>query len=245
MSILFITGTDTDAGKTVATVLLSDFLSENGRHFVPFKPIQTGAVLRNDHFAAPDIMTYELASGKEQLSPDYLFTTPCSPHLAASLEDRQIDSNRLTQSIRKRSESHDGIVVEGAGGLYVPLTSEGYCMIDWMEELMAPVVLVARAGVGTINHTLLSIEAMKARGIQIAGLLFNDMAQDQPNVINDNVEMIYKLSGVPVIGIIPYQKNIQETLMDSEKRKKCYEEWNYTILEEALQSGSKSITQEK
>lgn len=245
MSILFITGTDTDAGKTVATVLLSDFLSTNGRNFVPFKPIQTGAVLRNDSFAAPDIMTYSMASDKEQLSPDYLFTTPCSPHLAASLEDIQIDINRLTQTVKKHSERYDGIVVEGAGGLYVPLTSEGYCMIDWMEELMAPVVLVARAGVGTINHTLLSIEAMKARGIQIAGLLFNDMAQDNPNVIKDNVEMIQKLSGVPVIGIIPYQKTIQETLMDSEKRKKCYEEWNYTILEEALQSGSKSITQEK
>ncbi|PID23153.1 dethiobiotin synthase [Sporosarcina sp. P3] len=245
MSILFITGTDTDAGKTVATVLLSDFLSDNGRNFVPFKPIQTGAVIHNDSFAAPDVMTYQLASGQEQLSPDYLFTTPCSPHLAASLEDVHIDINKLTQTVKKRSESYDGIVVEGAGGLYVPLTSEGYCMIDWMAELKAPVVLVARAGVGTINHTLLSIESMKVRGIRIAGLLFNDLAQDSPTIIRDNVEMIYKLSGIPVIGVIPYQKDIQEMLTDSEMKKECYKEWDYTILEEALQSGRKSITQEK
>lgn len=245
MSILFITGTDTDVGKTIATVLLSDFLSENGRNYVPYKPIQTGAVLHNESLAAPDIKTYELASGREQPIPDYLFTTPCSPHLAAKWEDVQIDPNRLTQSVKKLSESYDGMVIEGAGGLYVPLTTEGYCMIDWMEELQAPVVLVARAGVGTINHTRLSIEVMKARGIRIAGILFNDLAQDSPAIIKDNVEMIYKMSGVPMIGIIPYQQDIQETLIDSEKKKKCYEEWEYTILEEALPSGCKSVAQEK
>lgn len=240
MSILFITGTDTDAGKTVATVLLCDFLSENGQNFMPFKPIQTGAMLQDGSLAAPDIMTYELSSGQKQPSADYLFTTPCSPHLAARLDDVQIDTNRLTQSVKKLTERYDNILVEGAGGLYVPLTRDGYCMIDWMQELDAPVVLVARAGVGTINHTLLSIEAMKTRGIQIAGLVFNDLAQDDPEIIKDNVEMIYKLSGVPVIGIIPYQQDIHETLMDPEKKKMCYEEWNYTILEEALQNGCKS-----
>ncbi|WP_158233944.1 dethiobiotin synthase [Sporosarcina sp. P34] len=212
MSILFITGTDTDVGKTVATVLLSDFLSKNGRHFIPFKPIQTGAVIHNERFVAPDSMTYELASGREQLHPDYLFTTPCSPHLAARLENVQIDTDKLTQSVKKLSGRYDGIVLEGAGGLYVPLTSEGYCMIDWMAELQASVVLVARAGVGTINHTVLSIEAMKARGIHIAGLLFNDLAQDSPTIIQDNVEMIYKMSGVPVIGTFPIKKTF----------KKCY-----------------------
>ncbi|PIC80827.1 dethiobiotin synthase [Sporosarcina sp. P18a] len=245
VSILFITGTDTDVGKTVATVLLSDFLSKNGRHFIPFKPVQTGAVIHNERIAAPDSMTYGLASGREQLHPDYLFTTPCSPHLAARLENVQIDTDKLTQSVKKLCSSNDGIVIEGAGGLYVPFTSEGYCMIDWMEELQAPVVVVARAGVGTINHTLLSIEAMKARGIRIAGLLFNDLAQDSPNIIQDNVEMIYRMSGVPVIGVIPYQTDIQETLIDSEKKKTCYEEWDYTILEEALPSGSKSVAREK
>ncbi|PIC67193.1 dethiobiotin synthase [Sporosarcina sp. P21c] len=245
VSILFITGTDTDVGKTVATVLLSDFLSENGQQFVPFKPIQTGAVLHNERLTAPDIMTYELASGREQPISDYLFPTPCSPHLAARWEDVQIDTNRLTQTVKKLSENFDGMVIEGAGGLYVPLTSEGYCMIDWMEELKAPVILVARAGVGTINHTLLSIEAMKARGIRIAGILFNDLAQDSPTIIKDNVEMIYKMSGVPVIGIIPYQKDIRETLTSSGKKKTCYEEWDYSILEEALLSGCKSVAQEK
>ena len=112
-------------------------------------------------------------------------------------------------------------------------------MIDWMQELDAPVVLVARAGVGTINHTLLSIEAIKARGIQFAGVLFNDLAQDDPAIIKDNMEMIYKLSNIPAIGIIPYQPDIQETLIDSDKKKKCHEKWNYTILEEALQDGCK------
>ena len=241
MSILFISGTDTDVGKTVATAILCDFLSTNGQNFIPFKPIQTGAVLQDGSLAAPDIMMYELSSGKEQQSASYLFTTPCSPHLAASLDDGQIDIDHLTQSVKKLTERHEGILVEGAGGLYVPLTTDGYCMIDWMQELNAPVVLVARAGVGTINHTVLSVEAMKARNIHIAGLLFNDLSQDDPEIIKDNVKMIQKLSGIPVIGIIPYQPDIHETLIDLEKKKTCYEEWNYTILEEALQSGCKSI----
>ena len=166
-------------------------------------------------------------------------TTPCSPHLAAQVDGVQINPSRLTQTVNKLHERYEGIVVEGAGGLYVPLTPEGYCMIDWMQELAAPVVLVARAGVGTINHTLLSIEAMKARGIKIIGVLFNDLAQDDPEIIKDNMEMIYKLSSIPAIGIIPYQPDIQEMLIDSDKKKKCHEKWNYTILEEALQDGCK------
>lgn len=245
MSVLFITGTDTDAGKTVATVLISEFLADKGLNFIPFKPVQTGAVLHNGSLSAPDIMTYELSLGIKQPVANYLFTTPCSPHLAAKFDNVQIDVNKLTLSIANLNRNHQVVVVEGAGGLFVPLTPEGYCMIDWMEELKAPVVLVARAGVGTINHTLLSIEAMKNRGIQIAGLLFNDLAQDEPGIIADNIQMITKMSGVSMIGMIPYQQDIQQTLLEPEKKKKCYEKWDYTILKEALQIGSKSAVGEK
>ncbi|MDV6378008.1 dethiobiotin synthase [Sporosarcina sp. GW1-11] len=238
MSVLFITGTDTDVGKTVATVLISDCLREHGQHFVPFKPVQTGAVLQEEKWCAPDILTYGLLSDDEQQPADYLFKTPCSPHLAANLDEMTIEPKRLTQSVERLERTYEGVVVEGAGGLYVPLTMDGFCIIDWMEELKAPVVLVTRTGVGTINHTLLSIEAMKSRGIPIAGLLFNELEPQEAGITEDNMRMIALLSDVPVIGVIPYQEDIYDTLTDPVKRKACYKQWNHKILEEALDDGS-------
>ncbi|PIC64328.1 dethiobiotin synthase [Sporosarcina sp. P13] len=239
MSVLFITGTDTDVGKTVATVLISDCLREHGRHFVPFKPVQTGAVLQEGKWFAPDILTYGLSLDDELQPANYLLKTPCSPHLAASLEEMTIEPKRLTQSVGQLERTYDGVVVEGAGGLYVPLTIDGFCLIDWMEELKAPVILVTRTGVGTINHTLLSIEAMKSRGIPIAGLLFNELVPQETGITEDNMRMIALLSDVPVIGIIPYQDDIHDTLTDPVKRKACYKQWNYKIVQEALQDGNK------
>ncbi|AXH99241.1 dethiobiotin synthase [Sporosarcina sp. PTS2304] len=245
MTILFVAGTDTDVGKTTATVFITEFLSNHGHNFIPFKPIQTGAVFQNDDLIAPDWLTYSQALNENTPLPDYVFETPCSPHLAASLDQVQINPNFLTESVNKRKDEVDGVVVEGAGGLFVPLTSDGYCIIDWIKELEASVVLVARAGVGTINHTLLSIEAMKARNIQIASLLFTDIDNQPPLIVEDNIRMISKLSNVPVLGIIPYQQDIQETLRNTEMKRACYSNWDYTLLKEAITIESKSVSSEK
>ncbi|WP_153730813.1 dethiobiotin synthase [Sporosarcina obsidiansis] len=247
MSVLFVTGTDTDVGKTIATTLIRSFLHDHGLHFIPFKPVQTGAILQNGDWIAPDVMTYQLALDVEmkQMKTEYLFEKPCSPHLAACLENVEIEPSRLTESVEQLENLHGGVVVEGAGGLYVPLTTNGYCLIDWMKELKAPVVLVARAGVGTINHTMLSIKALESKGIPIAGVLFNDLQQDPPEIVRNNIEMIRMLTDIPVIGTIPFQSNIRDTLTDPVKRKACYQHWNITILKEALTNESRSTVGEE
>ncbi|EGQ21811.1 dethiobiotin synthetase [Sporosarcina newyorkensis 2681] len=247
MAVLFVTGTDTDVGKTIATTLLISYFTEQGLHFTPFKPVQTGAIQQDEKWIAPDVMVYQSAANNQlgRGNVEYLFQKPCSPHLAASIEDREIQPARLSEAVDRLGRTAEGLVIEGAGGLYVPLTGDGYCMIDWMEELKAPVVIVARAGVGTINHSVLTINALKSRQIPIAGVLLNDLQQDEKDIIHDNGEMISKLTGIPVIGVIPHMKNVDDTLRDPSKRIECYQNWDMNRLQEALSNECGSIIGKK
>ncbi|MEK4025602.1 MULTISPECIES: dethiobiotin synthase [Sporosarcina] len=247
MTVLFVTGTDTDVGKTIATTLLISYFADHGLQFTPFKPVQTGAIQQDEDWIAPDVMVYQSAAHKQmgRGNIEYLFQKPCSPHLAALIEDREIQPTRLSEAVRQLGGIAEGVVIEGAGGLYVPLTGDGYCMIDWMEELDAPVVIVSRAGVGTINHSVLTINTLKSRQIPIAGVLLNDLQQDEKEIIHDNGEMISKLTGIPIIGVIPHLKNVDDTLRDPSKRIECYRNWDMNRLREALRNESRSIIGKK
>lgn len=236
MTVFFITGTDTDIGKTVVTALFVAFLETHGYQYFPYKPIQSGAVRQDGDWIAPDPEMYQLVTG-QQITVDscsYLLKKPCSPHLAAAHEQIDFDFSFIGNEVRRLKESHDGVVVEGAGGLYVPLTQEGYCMIDWMEELRIPTILVARAGVGTINHTVLSIEALVKREIPIAGIIFNHLQEEDEEVVQDNIHMVEKLTQIPVIGTVPYCENIREVLSDADKRKLCHANWKIDLIREAF-----------
>jgi dethiobiotin synthase len=195
---LFITGTDTGVGKTVAAAALMC----RYRGIVPlryWKPIETGIELDDD-----TATVRELAGCAEQeiFARGVRLPKPVSPHLAARWSGTRID---LADLAAMRVDDGAAWIVEGAGGLLVPV-NESETMADWIGLLGLPVVVVARTGLGTINHTLLTLEALRARALRVAGVLMNG----EPNA--DNRAAIEYYGRVPVIGELP----AMETLSNAE-----------------------------
>jgi dethiobiotin synthetase len=183
MSILVVTGTDTGVGKTVFAAGLAGAL---GAYY--WKPIQAGL----DPEADRDTVAALSGLPPEHILPEaYRLTTPASPHLAARIDGVEIELDRLVLP------QVDGpLVVEGAGGLLVPI-SETLTMADLFAHWGQPVILCARTALGTINHSLLSIEALKSRGIPIAGIAFIGEPHEE------NERIIPRLAGVPSLGRLP------------------------------------------
>ena len=166
---LFVTGTDTDVGKTVFAAALAGALEASY-----WKPIQAGTL---DHSDSGTVRALSGLPPPRVLAEGYRLTTPCSPHRAAEIDSVQIDSDSL------QPPDVDPLVVEGAGGLFVPVTRETL-LIDLLVRWQLPVVLVARTSLGTINHSLLSIEALRSRSIRLLGIAFvGDSNPDSENVI--------------------------------------------------------------
>jgi len=183
---VFVTGTDTDAGKTIVAAALVAALGG-----LYWKPVQSGLEQSpGGDGAVVAGLTGHLPEDFPQ--PAYAFQAPLSPDQAAALEGRRIDPERIVLPEVQRF-----LVVEGAGGLMVPL-DETTLMVDLAGRLGLPVVLAARTGLGTLNHTLLSLEALARRGLPVAGVVFS--GPDHPR----NLETIRRLGGVPVLGRIPW-----------------------------------------
>lgn len=169
----FVSGTDTEIGKTVASAILLAHLSKKFKvHY--HKPVQTGLESDNDAQTVKEL-TKDFSNLTTSLGEGFL--RPLSPHLAALYENRRID---LKEVVRKTEEAAIGEIniIEGAGGLLVPLNSR-YLIIDLIEALELPCILVARSKIGTINHTLLSLEALRARRITVAGIIL--MGERKPD----------------------------------------------------------------
>lgn len=170
MKHLFVTGTDTNVGKTFISSALCLFLR---RRY--FKPVQTGTIEGSDREFVAKII------GEANTLPEiYSFPQPFSPHLAAQLENSHIDFNHLRQCIRELNEP---LVIEGAGGVLVPL-NEKQLLIDLIKTTPCEVVIVSRSSLGTINHTLLTLQALRAQGIEPLGVIVNgEKNQDNENAI--------------------------------------------------------------
>lgn len=183
-----VSGTDTGIGKTAAAAMLTLGLKA---HY--WKPIQSGTE------DGPDTATVKALTGlsDDRFLPEaYVLTQPLSPHRSAELDGIEIDADRLN------IPQVDGqLIVEGAGGLMVPITRQ-LLQIDLFKRWNTPVILCARTGLGTINHTLLSVEALRARNIPLHGLLF--IGDDNP----DNIRTIADLSGARVLGRLPWLDQI-------------------------------------
>lgn len=228
-----VTGTGTGIGKTIVTSLLTDFLKRNNRRIFAYKPIQTGAEKIDGKLLAADPEIYKLIGNVSTRNKPYtyLLQTPSSPHLAAKNENIDYNLAKIHQDIKDIQKNNDGIVVEGAGGLYVPITEEGYSMIDFIKELDFPVILVGEAGLGTINHTVLSIKALEAYKIPIIGVILNGTGKEDRSLELDNVKMIEQLTNVPVVGTVPFVKNIEYLLPEKEHRIALTKDWNRKIIE--------------
>ncbi len=182
---VFIAGTDTDAGKTVVAAALVAALDA-----LYWKPVQSGL----EELPGGDSAVVAGLAGHAPADfppPAYGFRAPLAPDQAAALEGVRIDPGRILLPVRDRF-----LVVEAAGGLLVPL-DDGTLMIDLARRLGLPIVLAARTGLGTINHTLLSLEALGRRGLPVAGVVFS--GPDHPA----NVEAVRRLGGAPILGRIP------------------------------------------
>lgn len=173
-SIYFVSGIDTDAGKSVVTGVLARTWREQGCRVITQKFVQTGNLSTSE-----DIELHRRLMGIPLQSEDLdgttcplIFTYPSSPQLAARMDGREIDLSLVDRSSRKLLETYDTVLLEGAGGLFVPLT-DTYSTIDYVAERNLPLILVTSPRLGSINHTVLSLEACRTRGIEVAMLVYN------------------------------------------------------------------------
>lgn len=186
-----ITGIDTDIGKTVATGLIAKGLHESGVKVITQKAVQTGCVeLSEDIEKHRQIMGCSLFwEDKEGLTCSYLFSTPCSPHLAARIEGDEIDVAKITDATKQLQSRFDVVLLEGAGGLFVPV-SEEYTLLDYFVELAHPIILVTSSRLGSINHTLASLEALSNRKLSLAAVIYNCHENSAPHITKDSREII-------------------------------------------------------
>lgn len=207
---VFVTGTDTDAGKTVAAAAVLVSMRAAGIDAVPMKPVQTGGVPRGDALQSPDL---EFCLRMAELKPDpeelrdmapFIYEPACSPHLAAAKTGREISFGRIIEAFGNLLRRRERVVVEGAGGLLAPL-SGSRTMIDLMAALGLPVILAARPGLGAINHTLLSVREMERSELALHGIIFCETTgAGWGEIEQNNLETIAGMSGARVLGRIPY-----------------------------------------
>lgn len=189
--IIFISGIDTDAGKTYATGYLAKKYKEEGKKIATIKFIQTGCHgFSEDIEKHREIMGYELPEDKKGLTAPIIFNYPASAQLAARIDNKEIDLNIIDDAIRKLAETYDVVLIEGAGGLMVPITDD-FLSIDYPVSRDYPVILVTNGILGSINHTLLSLEALKNRGVKLKALAYNTFF-DKDKIISEDTQGFLK-----------------------------------------------------
>jgi len=218
---IFVIGTDTGVGKTVLSLLLMQFFYANG--CIPFyiKPIQTGCSDPYDKDSdARFIYKHVRQLTKEDPADSivYCFREPKAPYFASRNEEKSIGLKAIQDALDKKSRIYSPVIMEAAGGLLVPV-NEKTLMIDLIKMTGAKPIIAARAGLGTINHTLLTIEALHKRDIQPAGIVFIDAGKKPApqDMISENIEAVESYSGIKVAGVINRIKNF------SNPEKECYQ----------------------
>ena len=190
--IYFVSGIDTDIGKTVATGVLAKQLLQQGKSVITQKPVQTGCQNIADDIAVHrKIMGISLQEAdKQRLTMPEIFSYPASPHLAARLDSRTLDLDKIRTATQQLAAQYEIVLVEGAGGLMVPLT-ENLLTIDYIQQQAYPVILVTSGQLGSINHTLLSFAALKQYGIQLHSLIFNHIHDSKDETVaGDTLEYL-------------------------------------------------------
>jgi dethiobiotin synthetase len=216
---VFVTGTGTEVGKTVAAAVIARTLATEGKQVAVFKPAVTGLTpeppadgpisrqigvleARRPTFE-PDHARLRRAAGSAQADDEiapYRYGPPASPHLAAALAGEEIDPERLRVAARAAAVDADVLVCEGVGGLLVPLRVD-YLVRDLAVELGLPLVIVAPPGLGTINHTLLTIEAALSAGLVVASVVLTPWPDEPNRIESSNRETIETLGGARVLTL--------------------------------------------
>ena len=192
-TVYFVSGIDTNVGKSYATGYIAAQWNREGIRTITQKLIQTG-----NEGVSEDIELHRRIMGCGLLEEDRsgltmpeIFTYPCSPHLASEIDGRDIDFHKIRTATETLSENYDAVLLEGAGGLMVPLTRD-MLTIDYVSEMNYPLILVTSGRLGSINHTLLSLEAVKSRGVSLKMLVFYVYPKENDSVISDDTEKYIK-----------------------------------------------------
>ncbi len=211
----FITGTDTGVGKTVVTAILLSWLKDQGERVGVMKPVECG--VDPECFSAANSDAHflmEVADGQDndnEVCP-FRFKTPASPYQAGLIEGRAVDLEKIIATFSALASRHDWMLIEGIGGLMVPLTSNEV-VADLALTLKLPLILVTRYSLGTQNHTLLTIEVARQRGLPIAGLVFNKTsAAPLSSIEQSQPTLLCARTGLPLLAEIPF---IKETTVDN------------------------------
>jgi dethiobiotin synthetase len=208
---LFVTGTDTGVGKTLIAGAIAKILTDKGRNVGVFKPIATGCKHKWDGLISDDTeFLFHCANNNLSLSTitPLGYRTPAAPIVSAAREGRPIDFDRIAAAYKDICRDSNIVIVEGIGGVRVPLT-EQFDLLDLAVEFALPVVIVARPNLGTINHTLMTIDCVRAAKLKIAGVVINGYNAVESTTAEDTApETIEKCSGVEVLAVVPFDETV-------------------------------------
>jgi dethiobiotin synthetase len=226
---LFVTGTDTSVGKTYVCARLLEFLTRKGVHAGYQKWVVSGV----DKDLPEDLVLCLGAAGikttpelLEQQAP-FRFRFPASPHLAAEIEKREVDPEVIVENYVTLAAQYEWLIVEGIGGVMVPMRRD-LLLADFLARLQPRTLVVARSGLGTLNHTLLTLEALRKRQISVMGVVFSDAEeQEDEMLVRDNMRTIEETAAVRVFGWLRRHKN-------KEKEENSFMPVGQAILEQML-----------
>ena len=203
---IFITGTDTGVGKTVVAASLAVYLRERGYRVGVMKPAETGCPESNGTLIPQDAVQLKDAAACaepiEKICP-YRFAEALAPSIAAERSDRKIDVDHLLRTYGEINARYDVTLVEGAGGLMVPLLAS-YTYADFARVLKLPVLVVAANRLGVINHVLLTLEHASCKGLKVLGYVLNRISNDYSLAAETNREALFGLTGAPCLGELPF-----------------------------------------
>jgi dethiobiotin synthetase len=207
---VFVTGTDTGVGKTIVTVTLAVAFQSQGIKTGVMKPIETGA--EESGVSDSDwLLGVTKMDGARPLVTPYRLRAAAAPVVAAAAEGVTIDPNRIVSALETLCTENDCVIVEGIGGVLVPLTPD-LMVADLIRMMKLPVLIVARSGLGSINHSLLTVDCLRKRGLPIVGLIFNNPTPPQRDAATHRtVPTILQLTGLPSFGELPYCEGLPQT----------------------------------
>lgn len=209
---IFVTGTDTGVGKTVVAGALAALLRSRGIGVGVMKPVASGCRQIDGELHCADAQFLKTCAGVSDLEREIVpvrLRHPLAPYVAARLEKKKIDLKAVLRQFQQLRRRHDFLIVEGVGGWLVPITAK-LTVADLAAEMRLPVLVVARLSLGTINHTLLTVNEIRRRKLSLAGVCFNQGVPSRESGLAEktNPSVVQELAGVPIAGLLPYQPGV-------------------------------------
>ncbi|CAI1749370.1 dethiobiotin synthase [Serratia proteamaculans] len=201
----FVTGTDTEVGKTVASSALLQAANLAGYRTAGYKPVASGSEMTAEGLRNGDALALQANSAVvlnyQQVNP-YVFAEPTSPHIVSADEGRPIELAQLSAGLRHLEQRADWVLIEGAGGWFTPL-SEQYTFADWVQQEQLPVILVVGIKLGCINHALLTVQAIQQAGLSLVGWIANDVSEPGRRH-QEYLTTLRRMLPAPWLGEIPH-----------------------------------------